>query len=62
MKEFENKTRKELEKMLKDKREALRAFNFGLSGSKTKNIKEGSLLKKEIARILTFINSGAISK
>lgn len=62
MKEFENKTKKDLEKMLKDKRESLRTFKFGISGSKIKNVKEGVLLKKEIARILTFINSGVTLK
>jgi ribosomal protein L29 len=62
MKEFQDKTKKEIEKMLKDKREALRAFKFGISGSKVKNIKEGAVLKKDIARILTFINSGVTLK
>ncbi len=62
MKEFANKTKKELENMLKEKRSALRTFNFGISGSKIKNVKEGKLLKKDIARILTFINSGVTTK
>ncbi|OGI88147.1 50S ribosomal protein L29 [Candidatus Nomurabacteria bacterium RIFCSPLOWO2_01_FULL_33_24] len=43
----------ELEKKLEDKQEKLRQFRFGVSGSKTKNVKEGSLLRKEIAQIMT---------
>ena len=46
----------ELSKLLADKRESLRAWRFGLTGSKVKNIKEGSATKKDIARILTAIN------
>jgi ribosomal protein L29 len=56
MKELINKTEKELKNLLKEKREALRVFRFALSGGKTKNFKEGMLLKKEIARIMTIIN------
>jgi ribosomal protein L29 len=54
---FTNKTEKDLLKMLSEKREALRAFRFGISGSKVRNIKEGRALKKEIARVLTELNS-----
>lgn len=56
MKELKKKTEKELEKMLNDKREALRVFRFGMSGSKLKNVKEGHNLRVEIARILTTLN------
>lgn len=62
MKEFQNKTKQDLVKMLKEKKEALRAFNFGISGSKIKNVKQGRTIKKEIAKILTFINSDINSK
>ena len=43
--------------MLQEKRKSLRLFRFGISGSKTKNVKEGNNTRKEIARILTEINS-----
>lgn len=46
----------ELSKLLADKRESLRAWRFGLTGSKVKNMKEGAATKKDIARILTAIN------
>lgn len=54
--ELKNKDKKTLGGMLTEKREALRAFRFGSAGSKTRNVKEGFGLKKDIARILTEIN------
>jgi len=56
MKELINKTEKELKQLLIEKREALRVFRFGMSGGKTKNLKEGMNLKKEIARVMTLLN------
>ncbi|MCK4386757.1 MAG: 50S ribosomal protein L29 [Candidatus Pacebacteria bacterium] len=50
-------TEKDLNKMLSDKRAELREFRFGLSGSKTTNVKKGRGLKKEIARVLTELNN-----
>ncbi len=50
------KAKDELVKALYEKREALRAFRFGEAGSKTRNVKEGSALRKEIARIMTELN------
>lgn len=57
MNELIKQTTPELEKTLADKRESLRAWRFGLTGSKVKNIKEGNATKKDIARILTAINA-----
>ena len=57
VKELEKKSVKDLEKDLDKKRKALRDFRFGLSGAKTRNIKEGQNLKRDIARILTELNS-----
>lgn len=54
--DIKGKTIADLNKLLTEKREALRIFRFGSTGSKTKNVKEGSSLKKDIARILTVIN------
>lgn len=50
------KTDKELADELVSKRKSLREFRFGMFGSKTKNVREGRNLKKEIARVLTEIN------
>ncbi len=55
--EFKKKSEKELEKMLKESREELRKFRFGLSGSRTRNLKEGRALRRKIAQILTEMNS-----
>lgn len=62
MEDFKNKTAQELKEMLKVKQEALRVFRFAMSGSKTKNLKEGNNLKKDIARINTVLNKLVINK
>jgi ribosomal protein L29 len=56
MKELLKKTEKELKQLLAEKKVALRVFRFALSGSKTRNLKEGQNLKKEIAQIMTLLN------
>jgi ribosomal protein L29 len=53
---YTGKNKQELAKALYEKRDALRSFRFGEAGSKTRNVKEGSRLRKEIARILTELN------
>lgn len=56
MTEFKGKSREELERMLRDSREALRVFRFEMSGSKIKNVKAGRRIRTAIAQILTEIN------
>lgn len=56
MKDIKNKNEKELSKAIDERREKLRAFRFGIAGSKVRNVKEGKNLKREIAQILTEIN------
>jgi ribosomal protein L29 len=53
---YTGKAKEELVKSLYEKREALRAFRFGEAGSKTRNVKEGSAVRKDIARIMTELN------
>ncbi|MEI6304688.1 MAG: 50S ribosomal protein L29 [Candidatus Taylorbacteria bacterium] len=53
MKEIVNKNNSDLNRLITEKREALRAFRFGSAGSKTKNVKEGRGIRKDIARIMT---------
>ena len=55
-KEIKNKTHADLSKLLLEKRESLRVFRFGAAGAKTKNVKEGRGIRKDIARILTAMN------
>jgi len=57
MSEFSGKNKKDLENLLHEKRQALRTFRFGVSGSKVRNIKEGRNLQKDIARIMTELSA-----
>lgn len=51
----------ELHKMVADKREALRVFRFGGAGSRTRNVREGRNLRREIAQILTELRKRELS-
>ena len=51
----------DLEKALREKREAFRAFRFAASGTKAKNVQEGRSLRKDIARILTEVRQRQVS-
>lgn len=53
MADTQNKTVEELQKLLAEKREGLRSFRFGITGSGTRNVKDGRNSKRDIARILT---------
>ena len=53
--DIKSKTKEDLEIMVKDKREALKNFRFGISGSRVKNIKEARTLRRDIARAITFL-------
>jgi len=46
----------DLDKLLKEKRESFRSFRFGMTGTKTRNVKEGKALRVDVAQILTEIN------
>ncbi len=52
-KEIKNKPVADLNRLLTEKKEALRVFRFGSAGAKTKNVKEGRGVRKDIARIMT---------
>lgn len=52
----------DLHKDIAAKREALRAFRFSGEGSRTRNVREGRTLRKEIARLLTQINSRKVAQ
>lgn len=53
--DFKTKSETELKKVLNEKRESLAKFKFGISGSRTKNVKEGRNTRRDIARILTVL-------
>ena len=54
---LKTKSQKELVKLLAEKKDALQSFKLGNTRSKTKNVKEGRVLRKKIAQILTVIDS-----
>jgi ribosomal protein L29 len=47
----------ELEKLLTEKQKALRDVRFGAAGGKSANVKESREMRKEIARIMTALNT-----
>ncbi len=47
----------DLNKLVINKREELRALRFSIAGSKNRNVKLGRSLRKEVARALTELNS-----
>ena len=55
--EIKTKSDQDLMKDLNEKREGLRDMRFNIAGSKIKNVKEQKGRKKEIARILTELNT-----
>jgi ribosomal protein L29 len=56
MNEFNNKNKDELKRLLVEKRKALHDFRFAFAGGRVKNVKEGKVARKDIARILTAMN------
>ena len=50
-------SKEDLKKELGLLRENLRVIHFKAEGSRSKNLKESSILKKQIARVLTETNS-----
>lgn len=57
MKDLANKTEKELKEMLAEKQKALRVFRFSIAGSNARNVKEGVIIRKTIARIKTKLSA-----
>lgn len=54
--------KEELKGKLLGLEESLRILKFKTEGSKSKNVKEAGALKKQIAKVLTEINSDAKSE
>ncbi len=59
--DFKTYTVEDLNKFVSDKREALREFRFGGAGSRSRNVREGRTLRKDIARALTEIRARDLS-
>ncbi len=62
MAEMKTWTLEDLQKEIATKREALRTFRFGEAGTRTRNVREGRTLRKEIARLLTEMNSRKVAE
>ena len=56
--EIKNKSAGELEKMLVEGRKKLNLLRFDLVSGKVKNVKEIKEVKKNIARLITFLKDG----
>jgi ribosomal protein L29 len=57
MAELKDKTVETLQAELAEKRAALQSFRFGGAGSRSRNVREGRNLRKDIARLLTELNA-----
>lgn len=57
---FDDKTAEELDKMLKEEMGKLRQFRFVMAGGKSRNVKEGKGIRKDIARIQTTLRQKQI--
>ena len=58
---LEKNSIEDLQKMIADKREALRVFRFGGAGSRTRDVRSGRNLRKEIAQAMTEIKAREIA-
>ncbi|MDD5318213.1 MAG: 50S ribosomal protein L29 [Candidatus Pacebacteria bacterium] len=62
MSEYKGKNQKDLIKELTEKKSKLNEFRFAVAGSKAKNVREGRVLRRDIARIMTEISTPSASK
>jgi ribosomal protein L29 len=56
MKDLLKKNTVELKALIFEKKLALRNFRFSVAGSNVRNVKDGNILRKDIARIFTLLN------
>ncbi len=54
--DFQKMNEKELQDLLRERREELMKKRFDLSAGRLKNVREIRAIKKDIARILTIVN------
>jgi len=53
--DIRKKSEPELKKLMAELEEELRVFRFGMSGSRTKNVRQARTLRHDIARIKTVM-------
>lgn len=61
MTDFKKYSAEDLHKEIAEKREALRTFRFGGAGSRTRNVREGRMLRRDIARMMTELSNRKIA-
>lgn len=61
MADLKKATTEDIRAAVREKQEALRAFRFGGSGGRTRNVREGRMLRRDIARHLTEVRARDIS-
>ena len=59
MQALRKKKTEEVRKLVAEKREALRKFRFSAAGAQVRNTKEGRVLRRDIARMLTLLRERA---
>jgi ribosomal protein L29 len=59
--DFKKYSVEDLHKEVAEKREALRAFRFGSAGSRSRNVREGRTLRKDIARLMTELSARRVA-
>jgi len=62
MTDFKKYSVEDLHKKIAEMREALRSFRFGGAGSRTRNVREGRTLKRDIARMMTELTARNIAE
>lgn len=60
--DFSQQSAPELEKIMIEKKEHLRSLCFDLASGKVKNVMEIRKIKKDIARIMTYLNQKSDKK
>ena len=50
-----------IQKEIMQKRESLRAFRFGEAGARSRNVRAGRVLRKEIAQLMTELSARRIA-
>ena len=55
--ELRQKSKSELQRLLRELQEKLRQFRFDLASGKVKNVREIREIRKDIARILTILRN-----
>lgn len=62
MADIKTKDIETITKELASKRESLRAFRFGEAGARSRNVRAGRMIRKEIAQLMTEITARNIAK